>query len=598
MWNRIIFAFLPFCLSAQTEIESHAMLYQAETISHLLNFAVAKTPPPTQTPQTQASLDAASVWFSLDLNEIAAPAFDTLNNEPFWDYLREIGVQGIYLKGLKQGGEFRTGISLDPRWGGNWADLAKILQRKGIALIGDSLGNSTGLSADFCLALKNYGEYPGLYHLVEIKPSDWKLLPEMGSSQFSVNIPWLMLQELQKVGYVPEYFSAYVKESRWNATTQIQGVDGKQRRWIYLKENQCDPVIDWLNPSFAGYRIATADTLDSVYNLGQKITRINAEISTNAKETIALWARKLGTYSVLETKGEIAELKGTSSDLMTDEMTRSALMHALIAEDAEALRMMYRLFLTEGIQTKKLVHELQPFNEFSCDWAELLANPKKKYTYCEETLTGDALRLRLMKEDAGRLGKTRPTTWPVLCMDAVGIKDFEQKRDQIAEVHLLLAFFYALQPGAFSFSVSDLLGTLKPQLLNLTGTNENTIYPSLPGQMKNPKSFAMQLRNILQIRKSNAIESGELIAVPQTKDRNLIILIHRLRGNRMLQLLAVNFGKTLAEQTLEIPEIAQTTAIDLMSGLADKKPLDSTSIQLSLPPLTGKVILFQTKYHE
>jgi hypothetical protein len=182
-------------------------------------------------------------------------------------------------------------------------------------------------------------------------------------------------------------------------------------------------------------------------------------------------------------------------------------------------------------------------------------------------------------------------------MDAVGIKDFEKKRDQIAEVHLLLALFYAMQPGAFSFSVSDLLGTLKPQIVNLMGTNENTIYPSLPGQMKNPKSFAMQLRNILQIRNANAIESGELIAVPQTTDRNLIILIHRLSGNRMLQLLAVNFGKTLAKQTLEIPEIAQTTAIDLMSGLAETKPLDSTSIQLSLPPLTGKVILFQTKYH-
>ena len=598
MLNRLAASLLPLSLLAQAELAPHTMLYQAEVVSTQHNFEVAKAPPPSQMPQAQNCLTTASVWFSLDLNEIASPAFDTLNNESFWDYLREIGVEGVYLKGLKQGGEFRTGIALDPKWGNSWDSLAKILKKKGIVLIGDAVGSSTGLSADFCLALKNYGDYPGLYHLIEVDVNDWKILPLVPSSQFTVNVPWLTLQQLQKKGYVPEHFSPYVKESQWNVTAQIQGVDGKMRRWIYLKENGCDPVIDWLNPSFAGYRIAAADALDSVYNLGQKITRLDAEISSNAKAMLALWTRKLGTFSVLETKGGLSELKGATTDLMTDTLTRPALLHALIAEDAEALKLMYRLYLAEGIETKRLVHVLQPFDQFSCDWAELLANPKKKYKYYEEVLTGEALRMRLLKEDAASLGETRPVTWPVLCMTAAGIKVFENQRDEIGKTHLLLALFYAMQPGAFSFSTSDLLGTLKPQIVNLMGTNENTIYPSLPGQMKNPKSFAMQLRKILDTRRGNAIESGELIAVPETMQRGLIILIHRLRENRMLQLLAINFGRSDAEQTLEIPEIAQTTAIDLMTGLAESKPLDSSTIQLSVPPLSGKVILFQTKYFD
>ena len=65
----------------------------------------------------------------------------------------------------------------------------------------------------------------------------------------------------------------------------------------------------------------------------------------------------------------------------------------------------------------------------------------------------------------------------------------------------------------------------------------------------------------------------------------------------MLQMLAVNFGRTPVQQTLEIPSIRQTTAIDLMTGLAEKKPLDPPPLRLELQPLTGKVILFQTKYY-
>ena len=270
----------------------------------------------------------------------------------------------------------------------------------------------------------------------------------------------------------------------------------------------------------------------------------------------------------------------------------------MIAEDAEALKLIYRLFVQEGIETKRLVHSLQPFDAFTCDWSEFLLHPKKQYTYYEEVLTGEALRMRLLKEDAACISEPCNTSWPALCMSALGIKDFEANRSLITQAHLLLSHFYAMQPGVFSFSASDLLGTIQHQTIDLMKPNENTLYPSLPGQLTNPKSFAMQLRKILSVRKEYEIESGELVAILETNHRGALLLLHRLRKSGMLQLLAVNFSRSPVQETIAIPSLRGTTAIDLMSGLAEKKPLESASFRIDLPPLSGKTILFQTKYYD
>lgn len=591
MWK--LFLSLPFLLFAQ-----ESMLCEADAIAKKYNAIVAKAAPPLSSPQPEECLNTANVWFAIDLEEITTPAFEHLSDEMLWDHLREIGVQGVHLKNLKQGGGLRTGLRIDPKWGDQWDDLANSLQKKGMVLIGDAIGGSTGLSKDFYLALKNVGDYAGLYHLIEIEKRDWKKLPGIANGQFAANIPWLTLQALQKKGYVPEQFTPYVKESRWNATSAVKCVDGKVRRWIYLKENEVDPVIDWLNPSFAGYRIATADTLDSIYRLGEKIVRLDGTIPQNAKDTLALWTRKLGGYSIQESKGGIDEWKTSNADLIADTLTRPALLHALVAEDAEVLKMMYRLFLEDGVETKRLVHVLQPFDEYTCDWSQWISQPKRKLKYYDEVLTAEALRNRLLKEDAGTIIDNQPSTWASYCAAALGIQDFEKKREDLTDTHLLLAFFYAMQPGAFSFSVSDLLGTLSQQSVNLIGPNENTLYASLPGQLKNNRSFACQLRKILTVRRENQLQNSELVSVPQTKQPGLIILIHQLKEGNRTQLLAVNFGRTRVQQTVEMAAFKQTTAIDLMTGLAEKKPLESPTLHLDLPPLTGKVILFQTKYYD
>ena len=182
-------------------------------------------------------------------------------------------------------------------------------------------------------------------------------------------------------------------------------------------------------------------------------------------------------------------------------------------------------------------------------------------------------------------------------MTALDIKDFNQRREDVADLHQLLAFFYLMQPGGFSFSASDLLGTVNKQPLNLMGPNENALYPSLPGQLTNPKSFAMRLRKMISVRRENNLDKGALIGIPKTASPGLMLLIYQL-PNHMLQLLAINLAEVAATHTLEIPAIRNTSAIDLMTGLAEPKPLDSTQLRLTLAPFSGKVVLFQTKYYD
>lgn len=585
---------LPSFLFGLSPIETGSMLYQAKSIAEKYNLEVAKTAPPNPLPQPSPPLALASIWFSIDLNEIAPPAFGSLASEELWSHLREIGVQAVHLKGLKKGGTFRTGMNLDPKWGKGWDHLACLLQKKGIKLIGDAFGNATGFTPDFTLALQNAGEYPGIYHLIEIEPRDWKRLPEMGSCQKIANIPWLKLQELHKRGYVPEQFDPYRKESRWNVTAPIQGIDGKMRRWIYLKENQNDPVLDWLGSSFGAMRIALADVLHSVYNLDEKIFYIDGSIETNAQETLSLWMRKLGAFSAIETKGGLDHWKKNPGDLFVDNLTPPALLHALVTENTEVLQLMYRLFLKGNIETKRLIHKLQPRNQFLFDYAAFLEENRSECFSTEQRTTKTILQKKLLKEDLFKIQGDAPLTLPSFCMGAFPL---EKKWDEVMGVHLLFALFYAAQPGVFSFSVSDLLGLTSNRPASLLEPNEHSLYGSFPSQCKNSCSFASKLKNILSMRINSTIESAELVDVLPTCQKGLLVLLHRQK-NQMLQMLAINLSKKPVYQTFDIPEIRHTTPINRITSLLEKKELNSSQFHLELPPLSGKVILFQTKYSD
>lgn len=567
------------------------MLAEAEELSQRYAQEIAKAPPPSRSPLTQKCLQTASIWFSLDWGT------PHLASEDLWQMMREIGVEGVRLTCAKPSGS----LLFSPEKQREWEKVARTIEKRGLSLIGEIVGNATAPSTDFKQALQNAGDYPDLYHLIEIDPQDWKLLPSAPAPDGISNVPWLTLQELHKKGYVPEHFAPYIKESDWNVTAKICGADGKVRRWIYLKQGIADPILSWLSPSFAAFRLAAGDVLHAAFDLGQTILQIDGNLPLNAQEMLTLWIRKIGAFSASATEGGIAELKESPTDLADDILTRPALLHALIAEDAEALRLIYRLFLEEGIEAKRLVHALQPFDRFACDWAEWLRNPKKQYRYWEEKVTGEVLRRRLLKEDLLRLGSSEgetlpPSTWVGYC----SIK--AKKKEEILQAHLLLAFAYAMQPGVFSFSLADLLGALphcqikKLDLLDSNGTS--ALYSSLPQQLKTSNSFASQLKMILAARRASEIATAELIAVPPVAHPGTLLLAYSLPGSGSPYLLALNFSCEAVTESIEWPKLRNTSAIDLMTSLAEEKIFTSGTLSFTLPPLTGKAFFFQSKYYE
>ena len=54
-------------------------------------------------------------------------------------------------------------------------------------IIRDIIAGHGGKGADFRLAERRYGDYPGLYHMVESRPADWGLLPPVPAGKDSVN---------------------------------------------------------------------------------------------------------------------------------------------------------------------------------------------------------------------------------------------------------------------------------------------------------------------------------------------------------------------------------------------------------------------------
>lgn len=558
------------------------MLFQAEKMGQIYSQEILKTSPPSTQPVPNEVLTLSSVWLTIPLERFP---IDCLALESTWKLFKEIGFEAINVQNLRMPGS----LGIDPRWVYTWPQVVNVSQLQGMHLVGQLIGNSTTPGADFQQALLNKGDYPNLYTLVEIKPEDWNLLPDVPAGSQESNIPWLSVQALHKRGYIFDRYTPYMKMSDWNATSEILGDDETRRRWVYLKEDANHPVLNWLSPSFAAYRLISGDALYQWKQNGQRILQIDGRIPKFAQDMIALWIRKIGAYSVVTTSGTFDSMKNVSADLFYDEVTNPALLHALITEDAASLRMIYRIILDSKMETKRLVHVLEPFDKNACEWIEF--TNKNKGVYNDLQPTGEALKTKLLKEDFMRLGNfdpIKPTTWVDHCARALNVRDFEENREEITNAHLLLAFTYAMQPGVFSISYDDLLGTLPDR-------EKTPLYANIPCQLSNRGSFIFRLKSILQARSVSNIKAGELIDVISSPNPGTLLLLHRLPKTGMIQLLVVNFSRCDVTETLNRKEFSNATALDLMTNLAEQKVFSSSQFSFNLPAMSGRAFIFQQK---
>ena len=403
--------------SAYTQwLEQHSMLQQAQALAQRFAGSSAQWQHPYGVPQPRAASAKASVWFTAyPASTIAAApgasVLATLANERLWSAFQAIGIQGIHTGPMKRSGGIndlaytpsvdgnfdRISFDIDPEFGteDQYKSLVEAARKHGAVVIGDVIPGHTGKGADFLLAERAYGDYPGLYHMVRIEPSDWGLLPPVPAGHDSVNLSPTIVDALQARHYIVGMLSSRifyqpgVKDSDWSATDVVRGTDGVSRRWVYLhyfKEGQ--PTLNWLDPTFAAQRLVIGDAIDELTVLGDGGVRLDANgllgIERNPK-TGQVWSeghplagtsnqligdmvRKLGGFTFQELAlafDEVHEMSKGGADLSYDFVTRPAYEHALLTGDTQFLRLIFQLMRRYEIDPAGLIHALQNHDELT-----------------------------------------------------------------------------------------------------------------------------------------------------------------------------------------------------------------------------------------
>jgi trehalose synthase len=505
---------------------SQSMLADANEISQQFSGQGSMWQNPYATPNARAAVDTASVWFTAyPLSLITRPDESFLKamaDDEMWKAFAEIGIEGIHTGPVKRAGGIsgwqqtpsvdghfdRISTEIDPAFGTEreFREMCGTANWYGGTIIDDIVPGHTGKGADFRLAEIKYADYPGIYHMVEIDPRDWQHLPDVPAGADSVNIDAATEEWLDKAGYIIGrlqrviFYAEGVKETNWSVTRPVKGIDGVERRWVYLhyfKDGQ--PSINWLDPSFAGMRLVIGDALHSLADLGSGALRLDANgflgaektaaednpawseghpLSEAANHLIASMVRKVGGFTFQELNlaiDDIREIGEAGADLSYDFINRPAYQHALATGDTEFLRLTLRTTLELGVDSASLVHALQNHDELTYElvhWST--AHRDDIYTYKGEQITGEALGDAVRRDLTEALtGRNHPynlvfTTNGIACTTAtviaaaLGVTDLDSidDIDHIRRAHLLLAMFNALQPGVFALSGWDLCGML------------------------------------------------------------------------------------------------------------------------------------------
>ncbi|GKQ47828.1 maltose alpha-D-glucosyltransferase [Pseudomonas syringae pv. theae] len=468
----------------------------------------------------------ASVWFTAYPASIVTreggSVLEALGDETLWHALSEIGIQGIHngplklsggLKGRERtpsiDGNFdRISFGIDPDLGteAQLLSLSRIAAAHNAVIIDDIIPSHTGKGADFRLAEMAYEDYPGLFHMVEIREEDWPLLPEVAAGRDAVNLMPDVVDQLRDKHYIVGqlqrviFFEPGVKETDWSATDVVQGVDGKARRWVYLhyfKDGQ--PSLNWLDPSFAAQQMIIGDALHAIDVMGARVLRLDANgflgverraegtawseshpLSITGNQLLAGAIRKAGGFSFQElnlTIDDIASMGQGGADLSYDFITRPAYQHALLTGTTEFLRLMLRQVHAYGIDPASLIHALQNHDELTLELVHFWTlHAHDTFHYQGQTFPGNILREHIREEMYEKLsGEHAPynlkfVTNGVSCTTAsiitaaLGIRDLSTISDadiqQIQHIHLLLVMYNAMQPGVFALSGWDLVGAL------------------------------------------------------------------------------------------------------------------------------------------
>lgn len=508
-------------------LQQESMLQDAAQMAAQFSGQGSMWQNPYAKPNPKAAIETAAVWFTAyPLSLVTKPGssyLGTLADPALWEAFQRIGIQGVHTGPVKRAGGLRgweptpsvdghfdrVSTHIDAAFGteDDFRRMCEIASEHGGTVIDDIVPGHTGKGADFRLAEMNVGDYPGIYHMVQIDPEDWEHLPEVPAWRDSVNLDAATENYLADAGYIIGqlqrviFHDPGVKETNWSVTAPVVGPDGVERRWVYLhyfKEGQ--PSINWLDPSFAGMRLVMGDALHSLGDLGTGGLRLDANgflgveksaeglpawseghpLSEAANHLMASMVRKVGGFTFQELNLTIDDIRTTGetgADLSYDFINRPAYHHALAVQDTEFLRLTLNISKDMGIAPMSLVHALQNHDELTYELVHFATQHKDtEFDYQGGPVLGADLARRIRGDLVDALtGEAAPynlifttngiaSTTATVIAASLGISSLDDLDDEqveaIRRAHLLLAMFNAMQPGVFALSGWDLCGML------------------------------------------------------------------------------------------------------------------------------------------
>ena len=509
-------------------LQRESMLNRAGELAAQFSGSAGRSQNPFAQSNPRAAVEKASVWFTAYprsmTTKVGQSFLGTLADDDLWQIFEAVGIEAVHTGPVKLAGGIsgwdmtpsidghfdRIGIQIDEAFGteAEFRTMCEVASAHGGIIIDDIVPGHTGKGADFRLAEMKVGDYPSIYQMVEIPPEDWGLLPPVPAGQDSVNLDMEAETRLTEAGYIAGrmqrviFHEPGIKDTNWSATAPVTGLDGLERRWVYLhyfKDGQ--PSINWLDPTSAGMRLVMGDALHSLCDLGASALRLDANgflgveksaaggapawseghpLSEAVNQMVASMVRKVGGFTFQELNLAINDIKDTATrgaDLSYDFVNRPAYHHALVTGDTEFLQLTLNAALQRGLQPVSLVHALQNHDELTYELVHFAsAHADESFRFRGATVSGAELATTIRTELVERLtGEAGPynaifTTNGIACTTAtvvtasLGLTNLSDLKDEsidkVKRGHLLLAMFNALQPGVFALSGWDLCGML------------------------------------------------------------------------------------------------------------------------------------------
>ena len=290
------------------------------------------------------------------------------------------------------------------------------------------------------------------------------------------------------------------------------------------------------------------------------------------------------------------------------------------------------------IDPGRLIHALQNHDELTMGISHFAAHADEMFSFRGGQISGKDLRALVHREMYARLiGDNAPynlkfgdgvaSTSATVIAAALGIHDVGALNaadvERIRRLHLLLAFYNAMQPGVFALSGWDLVGDLtlpaaevRARLADgdtrwinrgaydLLGSNPGArasaeglpravaLYGALPQQLQHPDSFASQLARLLKARAELHLDAARLTDVPKVKARALFVLVHALPDNAGLEVTAINFGSAALDEDVTIQGASAGSAVtDVLDPQAPALQLGADGgLHLHLDAFQGKAL--------